>query len=60
MKFISALCLSAAVVFGAAISSPSAAFGCGGSTGQTGCKSVTAPLTYDGLRFIVTLFDLFT
>lgn len=59
MRYFTALCLSAAVVFGAAISSPSATFGCGGgSSGQTGCKVATAPLTVDAVVSVLRWLNL--
>lgn len=56
MKKFSAFCLSCAVILGAALSSPSVSFGCGGA-GQTGCRVATAPIL-PTLRFLVNLFDL--
>ncbi len=58
MKSFAAFCLSLAVVLGAALSSPVSTFGCGGgSSGQTGCKVVTSPLTIAGLRFWIGVLD---
>lgn len=56
MKF-AAFCLSLAVVLGAALSSPVSTFGCGGSSGQTGCRVATSPLTIAGLRFWIGVLD---
>lgn len=56
MKVFASFALSLAVVLGAALSSPTVAFGCGGSSGQTGCRVVTSPVL-PTVRFLVTLFD---
>ena len=57
MRIFTAFALSLAVVLGAALSSPTVAFPCGGgSSGQTGCRVVTSPVL-PTVRFLVTLFD---
>ena len=57
MKVFVSFALSLAVVLGAALSSPTVAFPCGGgSSGQTGCRVVTSPVL-PTVRFLVTLFD---
>lgn len=55
MKKFTAFCLSVAVVLGAALSSPSVSFGCGGM-GQTGCKVASSPVL-PTLRLLVSLWD---
>ena len=56
MKYFVSFCLAAAVVLGAATAP---VFGCGGSSGQTGCKVAASPLTIAGLRFWIGVLDAF-
>lgn len=56
MRTFTAFCLACAVVLGAAFSSPSVSFGCGGM-GQTGCKVASSPIL-PTLRLLISLWDV--
>lgn len=57
MRIFTAFALSLAVVLGAALSSPTVAFSCGGGQ-TTGCKVATSPIPLDGLAMAIRWLEI--